>query len=63
MVCPRGGAGVELGLAGAKHVGIPTAWTPSPPTALAPWATLSGSLHHSAPQFPHLSPGVLWGWQ
>lgn len=36
MVCPGGGAGMELGLAGAKHVDIPTAWSPAPTCSTGP---------------------------
>ena len=36
MVCPGGGAGVELGPAGAKHVGISTAWAPVPTCSTGP---------------------------
>ena len=40
MVCPGGGAGVELGLVGAKHVGIPMAWAPVPTHSTAPMGDL-----------------------
>ena len=40
MVCRGGGAGVELGLVGAKHVGIPMAWAPVPTHSTDPMGDL-----------------------
>lgn len=63
MVCPGGGAGMELGLAGAKHVGIPTAWSPAPTCSTGPMGELEWAPPPLCASVSPLSPGVLRGWQ